>query len=302
MRRAKTKPLLVFNSIQDKILMAVIYAIMAIIFLAIAMPLLFVVASSFSSTDAVTSGRVYFWPVEFSLQGYEVAIQSPAILRSFFMSVFYTAAGTLISVSLTLLTAYPLSRRDLRLRNAAMLLFTLTMFISGGMIPTYLLVRSLHLTDTVWAILLPSAMSVWNMILARTYMQSSIPVELHESASIDGCSDWRHFISIVLPLSAPIIAVIVLYYAVAKWNSFFDAMIYLNNRDLYPFQLILRSILVQATGGSFDLTLSEQMNKAALKNLLQYSMIVISTVPILTFYPFVQKYFIKGIMVGSLKG
>ncbi|MDR1060308.1 MAG: carbohydrate ABC transporter permease [Clostridiales bacterium] len=293
---------MVNSGMSDRILMFFIYVSMCLIFAMIALPVLFIVASSFSSVDAVTSGRVYFWPVEFSLQGYEVALQSPSITRSFLMSVFYTAAGTAISVGLTLLAAYPLSRRDLGIRSAVMVFFTVTMFISGGMIPTYLLVRGLRLTDSVWAILLPGALSVWNMILARTYMLTSIPPELFESASIDGCSDWRYFVSVVLPLSVPIIAVIVLYYAVSRWNAFFDAMIYLNDRSLYPFQLVLRSILVQSSGGDFDLSLSEQMNKAALKNLLQYSMIVISTAPILALYPVVQKYFIKGIMVGSLKG
>lgn len=282
--------------------MAVTYVIMAAIFLVILLPMLFIVASSFSSPDAITSGRVYFWPVDFSLQGYRVALNSPVIVRSFFMSLFYTGAGTVISVALTLLAAYPLSRRDLKIRGFVMVLFTLTMFINGGMIPTYMLVRGLGIVNTIWALLLPSAMSVWNVILTRTYMQSSIPVDLYESASIDGCSDWYYFLAIALPLSVPIIAVIVLYYAVAKWNAFFDAMIYLNDRNLYPFQLVLRSILVQASGGDFDMTLSEQMNKAALKNLLQYAMIVISTVPVLALYPFIQKYFIRGIMVGSLKG
>lgn len=291
-----------FDSIPDRILMAVIYAVLIAILLVILLPLIFIVASSFSSTAAVTSGRVYFWPVEFSTEGYQVILQSPYILKSFLMSIFYTATGTFVSVVLTLLAAYPLTRKDLKIRGFVMILFTVTMFINGGMIPTYLLVKSLDLIDKVWAIILPGALSVWNIIITRTYMQSTIPGEIFESASIDGCSDWRFFRSMVIPLSTPIIAVIVLLYAIAKWNSFFDAMIYLNNRDLYPLQLVLRSLLVQGNSGSFDLSLSAQMNKAALKTLLQYALIVVSTAPILMIYPFVQRYFIKGIMVGSLKG
>ena len=291
-----------FNSLPDKLLMTVVYIVLILVLLVILLPLIFIVASSFSSTEAVTSGRVYFWPVEFSTEGYKIILQSPYIVKSFLMSVFYTVSGTFISVGLTLLAAYPLTRKDLKIRGFIMVLFTLTMFINGGMIPTYLLVKSLNLTDTVWAILLPGALSIWNVIITRTYIQSSIPGELFESASIDGCSDWRFFKSIVLPLSLPIIAVIVLLYAVSKWNSFFDALIYLNNRELYPLQLVLRSLLVQGNSGSFDLSLSEQMNKAALKTLLQYALIVVSTAPILMVYPFVQRYFIKGIMVGSLKG
>lgn len=286
----------------DKLFMGFIYLCMAVIFIVIIVPLLFVLASSFSSPDAITAGKVYLWPVDFSVQGYKIVFSTPTIMRSFFMSVFYTFFGTFINVAITLLAAYPLTRKDLKARNFFMMLFTITMFVNGGMIPSYLVVRALGMVDTVWAILIPSAMSVWNLILTRTYIQNSIPVEMYESASIDGCSDFRYFWSIVIPLSVPIIAVIVLLYAVGRWNSFFDALIYLNKTELQPLPLVLRSILAQNTSSSFDMSLTEQMNRSAVKNLLQYSLIVVATVPILCLYPFIQRYFIKGIMVGSIKG
>ncbi len=183
-----------------------------------------------------------------------------------------------------------------------MFLFTVTMFFSGGMIPTYLVVSKLKLVDSFWAMILPSAMGVWNVILIKTYIQSSIPGEIYESASIDGCSDWKYFIQMVIPLSKPIIAVMILLYAVGKWNDFFSGLLYLNDVNKQPLQLLLRNILVTNDAAGMQLSLTEQMNRQELKTLLQYSLIIVSSVPVMILYPFIQKYFVKGIMMGSIKG
>ena len=291
-----------YQSVPDRILSGSVWPLLLIIMVAILVPLMFVLASSFSDPSAVSAGKVLLWPVDFSLVGYQAIFQSPSILRGFINSVEYTLVGTVISVTLTLFAAYPLSRVDLKIRGPVMFLFTVTMFFSGGMIPTYLVVSKLHLINTIWAMVLPGAMGVWNVILTKTYIQTSIPDEIYESASIDGCSDWRYFVNMVIPLSKPIIAVMVLLYAVGKWNDFFSGLIYLNDASLQPLQLILRNILVQNDTTGMAMNLGEQMNRQELKTLMQYSLIIVSSVPLLILYPFIQKYFVKGIMMGSIKG
>lgn len=291
-----------YHSVPDRILTGAVWVLLLIIMVVILVPLMFVLASSFSDPSAVSSGKVLLWPVDFSLVGYQAIFQSPSILRGFINSVEYTLVGTIISVMLTLFAAYPLSRVDLQIRGPVMFLFTVTMFFSGGMIPTYLVVSKLHLIDTFWAMIIPSAMGVWNVILTKTYIQSSIPLEIYESASIDGCSDWKYFTSMVLPLSKPIIAVMVLLYAVGKWNDFFSGLLYLNDSARQPLQMILRNILVMSDSVGINMNLAEQMNRQELKTLLQYSLIVVSSVPVLLLYPLIQKHFVKGIMMGSIKG
>ena len=291
-----------YRTLPDRILLGCIWAMLIFIMVVILVPVLFIIASSFSDAKAVSAGRVFLWPVGFSLAGYQVIFQSPNIVRAFANSVAYTAVGTVVSVSLTLLAGYPLSRTDLRIRGFVMFLFTVTMFFSGGMIPTYLVVSKLKLIDSFWAMILPSAMGVWNVILIKTYIQSSIPGEIYESASIDGCSDWKYFIQMVIPLSKPIIAVMILLYAVGKWNDFFSGLLYLNDVNKQPLQLLLRNILVTNDAAGMQLSLTEQMNRQELKTLLQYSLIIVSSVPVMILYPFIQKYFVKGIMMGSIKG
>ena len=291
-----------YRTLPDRILLGCIWAMLIFIMVVILVPVLFIIASSFSDAKAVSAGRVFLWPVDFSLAGYQVIFQSPNIVRAFANSVAYTAVGTVVSVSLTLLAGYPLSRTDLRIRGFVMFLFTVTMFFSGGMIPTYLVVSKLKLIDSFWAMILPSAMGVWNAILIKTYIQSSIPGEIYESASIDGCSDWKYFIQMVIPLSKPIIAVMILLYAVGKWNDFFSGLLYLNDVNKQPLQLLLRNILVTNDAAGMQLSLTEQMNRQELKTLLQYSLIIVSSVPVMILYPFIQKYFVKGIMMGSIKG
>lgn len=291
-----------YRTLPDRILMTCVWILMIFILFAIAIPILFVIASSFSSPSAVSAGKVFLWPVDFSLVGYQVIFQSSNIMRAFLNSVAYTFVGTVVSVTLTMLAGYPLARTDLKIRGVVMFLFTVTMFFSGGMIPTYLVVSKLGLIDSFWAMIIPSAMGVWNVILIKTYVQSSIPSEIFESASIDGCSDWKYFTSMVIPLSKPIIAVMVLLYAVGKWNDFFSGLLYLNDVNKQPLQLLLRNVLVQNDSIGMAMNLAQQMNRQELKTLLQYSLIIVSSVPVMLLYPFIQKYFVKGIMMGSIKG
>lgn len=293
------------GSIADGVYMAITEIILWFMMIVILIPLIYVVSSSFSSPEAVGNGKVFLWPVDFSLKGYEAVFTTAKVWVGFRNSIFYTVAGTLINIVVTMLAAYPLSRRDMKARGFVMALFTFTMLFSGGMIPTYLLVRDLKMINTVWAMLLPAAMSVYNVIIARTYIQTSIPFELYESASLDGCTDDRYLVSVVLPLAKPIIAVLVLWYAVGHWNSYFNAMIYLRDDNLLPLQIILRNFLIveDMNGASISsMTMDEYMDKLYLKNLYQYSLIVIASTPVMLLYPFIQKHFVTGIMLGSLKG
>lgn len=293
------------NSVADRVYLAITEVILWFMLIVILVPLIYVLSSSFSSPEAVGNGRVFLWPVDFSLKGYEAVFTTPKVWLGFRNSVFYTVAGTTINIAVTMLAAYPLSRRDLKGRGFVTALFTFTMLFSGGMIPTYLLVRDLKMIDTVWAVLLPGAMSVYNVIIARTYIQSSIPFELYESASLDGCTDDRYLIRIVLPLAKPIIAVLVLWYAVGHWNQYFNAMIYLRNPNLLPLQIVLRNFLIveDMNGAAIaNMTMDEYMDTLYLKNLYQYSLIVVASAPVMLLYPFIQKHFVSGIMLGSLKG
>ena len=293
------------NSVADRVYLAITEVILWFMLIVILVPLIYVLSSSFSSPEAVGNGRVFLWPVDFSLKGYEAVFTTPKVWLGFRNSVFYTVAGTTINIAVTMLAAYPLSRRDLRGRGFVTALFTFTMLFSGGMIPTYLLVRDLKMIDTVWAMLLPGAMSVYNVIIARTYIQLSIPFELYESASLDGCTDDRYLIRIVLPLAKPIIAVLVLWYAVGHWNQYFNAMIYLRNPNLLPLQIVLRNFLIveDMNGAAIaNMTMEEYMDTLYLKNLYQYSLIVVASAPVMLLYPFIQKHFVSGIMLGSLKG
>ena len=299
---AKKNKVKLYQSPADKVLMTITWVLLIFVLIMLVVPILFILASSFSSPSAVSAGKVLLWPVDFSLVGYQVIFQSPNIMRAFVNSVEYTIVGTIVSVSLTLLAGYPLARTDLKIRKYVMFLFTVTMFFSGGMIPTYLVVSKLGLIDSFWAMILPSAMGVWNVILIKTYIQSSIPNEIFESAQLDGCSDWKYFIHMVIPLSKPIIAVMVLLYAVGKWNDFFSGLLYLNDAAKQPLQLLLRNVLVTNDSGSLSMSLAQQMNRQELKTQLQYSLIIVSSLPVMILYPFIQKYFVEGIMVGSIKG
>lgn len=290
------------DSRDDRIFYLVNAAVLTAIMLIVLYPLIFIVSCSFSSAHAITSGRVLLWPVEPTIRGYKAVFEYPTVLRGYLNTFFYTAFGTLINVALTMAAAYPLARAQLPGRRGLMFLFSFTMLFSGGMIPSYLLMKNLGLLDTVWAIIIPGSLSVYNMVVTRTFIQTNIPEELLEAARIDGCSDAKFFFKMVLPLSKTIIAVLALMYASSMWNSYFNAFLYLKTKDLYPLQIFLRQILVQANFDSemLDPDAVEQM--ANLQQILKYAIIVVSTAPMILLYPFVQKYFEKGVMIGSLKG
>jgi putative aldouronate transport system permease protein len=286
----------------DRIFTIANYVLLTLFLLAVLYPLVFILSASMSDPLAVSSGRVWLWPVDFNFTGYQAVVEYRSIVRGFLNSVFYAGVGTFVNVTLTLLAAYPLSRRDLYGRNWFMLLFVFTMMFSGGLIPTYLVVHDLGLLNTRWALILPTAMAVWNMIITRTYYQVTIPHELLEAARIDGCDDIRFFLRIVLPLSKPIIAVNALFYAVAHWNQFFNALIYLTDETLFPLQLVLREILIQNSVDPTQMDVAEMVRRQELRDLLKYTLIVVASIPPLLAYPFVQKHFVKGVMIGSLKG
>ncbi|WP_261305459.1 carbohydrate ABC transporter permease [Paenibacillus andongensis] len=289
------------DSVGDKLFLISIYVILSLLLVVVLYPLIYIFSSSFSSPSAVTSGRVWLWPVDFSLKGYASIIENPKIVTGYANSLFYTASGTIISVALTIMIAYPLSRKTLFGRNMLMMLITFTLLFSGGLIPTYLVVKQMGLIDTRWALLIPNAIWVWQVIIARTFFQSSIPDELIDSSEIDGCSDIRFMWSVVVPLSKPIIAVLFLMYAVGQWNSYFDALIYLKTANLFPLQLILRSIIILNNSSNATDAL-KQVERQQLAELLKYSLIVVATLPVLIIYPFVQRYFVQGMLVGSVKG
>ena len=287
----------------DRALYIAVGASFLLFVLLVLYPIVFVISASFSSGSALNAGRVVLWPVEPGLQGYKAVFSHRMVLLGYRNTIFYTVAGTAINVAITLLAAYPLSRPDFRARRPLMTLCTITMFFGGGLVPNYLLMVQLKIINTAWSLLLPGALSVYNMILVRTFMMSSIPRELLEASQIDGCSDARYFWSVVLPLSKAIVAVITLYYAVGHWNAYFNAMLYLSDRDMYPLQLVLREILISSRMDLSEITDPELLaTMVGLENLLKYSLIVVSSLPIIALYPFVQKYFIKGVMIGSLKG
>ena len=287
----------------DRIFSGFNYVVLTVYLVIILYPLVYLVSASFSSPTAVTAGLVQLWPVEPTAIAYETIFKDPAIVRSFLNSIFYAVAGTAVNIVLTLLAAYPLSRPDLRGRGWIMFFFFFTTLFSGGLIPTYLVVRDLGLLNTRWALILPAALSVWNVIITRTYFQTTIPGELLDAARIDGASDFRFLRDVVLPLSGPIVAVNALFYAVGHWNAYFDALIYLQDESLYPLQLELRQILVQnQTNLQMTGDIQSMLARENLADLLKYALIVVSTVPLLLVYPFVQKHFVKGALIGSLKG
>lgn len=291
------------ESADDRLFTILNYIILFIFTITILYPLVYIVSASFSSSTAVISGRVWLYPVEPTLAGYEAVFKHRLIMSSFLNSVFYTVVGTTINVLFTLIAAYPLSRKDFMPRNSIMALFVFTMMFSGGLIPSYLVVKELGMIDTRWSLIIPGALGVMNMIIARTYFQTTIPDELLEAAQMDGCSDFTFVRKIVLPLSGPIIAVISLFYAVGHWNQYFNALLYLKHQELYPIQLVLRDILVQnEVDASMITDVADQAARDGLRELLKFSLIVVSTLPVLIIYPFIQRHFVKGMMIGSLKG
>ncbi|MGX4585207.1 carbohydrate ABC transporter permease [Paenibacillus chitinolyticus] len=280
-----------------------VYALLTIVSLIVLYPLVFVLIASFSSPEAVMRGEVWLWPKDITWMGYTKIFQNNEILTGYLNTIIYTVVGTAINLILSVAAAYPLSRKDFAGRNAISALMVFTMFFSGGMVPTYLLVKNLGMLNTMWALVIPGAVSVYNIIIMRTFFQSSIPGEMQEAASIDGCSNLGILWKIVLPLSMPIIAVMILFYSVGHWNSYFSGLMYLTDRDKYPLQLFLREILIQGQmqemlGVGDDSHARNVMEGEAIK----YAVVIVANLPVLMLYPFLQRYFVKGVMIGSVKG
>lgn len=303
MAKTKAASMKIKNPMEDRILYFVVYTVIILFLLVILYPIIFIISASFSEGSEVQLGRVYLWPVKPTLEGYRAVFSHRNIMTGYRNTILYTLGGTLINVVVTVLCAYPLSRRDMPMRGFFVFLFVFTMFFGGGLIPTYLLVNSLGMVNTFWALLIPGAMSVYNMIITRTFFQNGVPHELLEASQIDGCSDARYFFSILLPLSQAVISVISLYYAVAHWNSYFSALIYIRDKQLQPLQLILRSILLSTRVSLNEFEDPDLLEgKIGLEFLVKFALIVVSSAPIMCLYPFVQKFFAKGVMLGSVKG
>ena len=296
------KAMKVKRSTGDKVFDIVNYTFLIFLTLIVLYPLVYVLSASFSSPYAATSGQVWLFPKDVSLVGYETVFKDPNIVSGFFYAVYRTVLGTLIGVVMTMMAAYPLSVRDFAGRGVFMKLLTFTMMFGGGLIPSFLNINELGLYGTYWALVIPGAVGVYNVIVTRTFIQSTIPYDLYESASLDGCSDLGYFLKVVIPLSKPILAVLTMYVAVGHWNDYFNAMIYLKS-DNYPLQVVLRNIILMNQIDPENMAdVDTMMKMQGLAELLKYSLIVISSVPMLLLYPFIQKHFVKGVMIGAIKG
>jgi putative aldouronate transport system permease protein len=292
----------VFQTRGDRLFDWVGTVLLILVLVVVAYPLYFIVIASVSNPSAVSLGEVLLLPKGITFEGYSRIFAHHDLWSGYRNTLVYTVVGTFINVAMTLTAAYALSRKDLIGRNVFMGYIAFTMFFSGGLIPTYLLIKSLGLYNSFWVMVLPGAVSVWNLIIARTFFQSTIPDELWEAGVIDGCTNVRFFVSIVLPLSKAISAVLILFYAVGHWNEFFNGLIYLKDRARYPLQLIIRDILIQAQMNQ-DMVQDENAEALALaSNMMKYGVIIVASIPVLILYPFIQKYFVKGVMIGAIKG
>ena len=266
-------------------------------------PVLYLFSSSISSPEAVATGQVVLFPVGFSTRGFQMVLQNRDIVTGYLNSFIYTIVGTLLNVAITLITAFVLSRRELVGRGVISFFFAFTMWFSGGLIPSYLLMQSLGILNTRWVMWLPGLLGVWNVIICRTYISGNIPEELFESVSIDGCGYYRFFIHIVFPLSGAIVAVMALFYGIGHWNAYFNAFIYLTDKDLFPLQIVLRNILIQnAIESDMIIDTNTSMANVGLVELLKYALIIAACLPLWVIYPFVQRFFVRGVMIGSIKG
>lgn len=294
------------SGLADRLYTAVVIVVSVFAFIIVAYPIFFIIIASFSNSMLVSQGKVILWPKGINFYGYEQIFNDGRIWQGYLNTLIYTVLGTILNLAVTLPAAYALSQRGFLARKVIMPLFVFTMYFGGGMIPTYLLIRDLHLLNTPWVMIVNGALSVYNLIITRTFIESSIPEELYEAATLDGCSHFRYFISVVMPLSKAVISVISLYYMVGHWNDFFNALLYINKDDLQPLQIVLRNILLSnqafaggagsgagAGAGSYAQQFADQ---------IKYAVIIVSTVPILMIYPFIQKYFEKGVMIGAVKG
>ena len=290
-----TKRISTFNFVNTSILI--------IVLLVVLYPLYFIVIASISDPNLVLGGKVLLIPKGISLNAYERVFSDDFIWSGYLNTIFLTVVGTFISLAVTITAAFALSFKHLKGRNIIMVYFIITMFFNGGLIPFYLLVNDLGLINTYWALLLPTALNVWNLIVARIFLQNSLPPELYDAARMDGCSQAKYFLKVALPISTTILVIIGLFYAIVRWNAYFDAMIFLNDRKRYPLQLIIRGILIESEASSMMMSdIETQREQRRMAELLKYGIIVVSSAPLIMVYPFLQKYFIKGILIGSIKG
>ena len=287
---------------RDVVFDAILYCICTVLLLIILYPLWFIVIASFSDPSAVAGGHVWVWPVGFTLDGYDELLKQPKVWLGYRNTIAYPVAGTLIGLAVNIPAAYALSRKDLWGRKGLMGLYVFTMFFSGGLIPIFLTVQQAGLYNTFWVLVLPFSVSAYNIIVARTFFETSLPPDLWDAAQIDGCGNLRFFFTMALPLSKAVISVIALWTAVGQWNSYFNALIYIRDENLYPLQLIMRNILI--TNQNFAALGTGEAAMIAMRraNLVRYAMIIIATVPIMCVYPFIQKYFDQGVMIGAVKG
>ncbi|MDR1325821.1 MAG: carbohydrate ABC transporter permease [Treponema sp.] len=294
------------RSTEDKIFDAVNFIVLTLIFVIVAYPLYFVIISSISDPVKVAAGQITFLPEGINFDGYSRVFEAKEVMRGFMNSVFYTVLGVAINLAVTLPTAYALSRNDFYGRKTISIYYVITMFVSGGLIPSYLVIRQMGMLNTVWALVVPGALSVYNMMVARSFFKVNIPGELLDAARIDGCSDTSFFFRICLPLSGAIIAILALWYGVGHWNSYFSALLYIADREKQTLQLELRYILLQNQQPVGVLlspeAIEEQRRLDAIKEMMKWSLIIVSSLPVIILYPFIQKHFVKGVTVGSLKG
>ncbi len=265
-------------------------------------PMYFIVIASFSSSTLVNQGQVILLPKGINFYGYQKILERSEIWRGYRNTIFYTVGGTLLNLAITLPAAYVLAQSKFRARRFIMTLFVITMYFGGGMVPTYMLVKSLHLINSPFTMVIMGAVSVYNVIITRTFFENSLPIELQEAAELDGCSHFKYFTSIVLPLSKAVISVITLYYAVGHWNDFFTALLYLNKDEYQPLQTILRNILISNQAMAGTTGAGEGAYAQEYADQIKFALIIVSTVPVLSIYPFIQKYFEKGVMIGAVKG
>lgn len=293
-RRQVTRNDLIFNII--------LYSVSIIILLIVIYPLYFIIIASFSNPTEVANGKVWFFPSQFTLDGYKEIMRHSELWVGYRNTIVYTVLGTLIGLAVNIPAAYALSRKDLVGRKAITFYFIFTMFFNGGLIPTYFTIRDFGLYDTFWVMVLPFSVVVYHIIIARTFFDSSLPQGILDAAQIDGCGNLRFFFQIALPLSKAVLAVIALYTAVSQWNAYFNALVYIRSEGLKPLQLVIRNILItnQAMAGTGDGLAAQEARR--LSELMKYAVIIISTVPIMCVYPFVQKYFSQGVMIGAIKG
>lgn len=298
------------ETLGDRIYLFFVYVVLVFALLITLYPLIYIVSASFSEPHYVNSGQMWLWPVGFTTEGYRIILGNSAIWQGYMMTIFYTLLGTSINLIVTIPVAYALSRPEFYGKKWFMTFLIIPMFIGGGLIPFFLLIRALGMLDSIWVMVIPGATSVFNIVVTRTFFQQTIPREMEEAAIMDGCSDFSMFIKIILPLSMPIIAVMALFFGVGHWNSWFNAMLFIRDRALWPLQLVLREILVQENlatmpdaGMGMDASMAEiQRLRQEMAQVIRYGVMIVSTLPVILIYPFLQKYFVKGVMIGSLKG